>query len=440
MDVLQWSRHYRCFPGQGAFDLADFVARVLADRLRRPALARGLQRRLPPGRPRPHGDRRDALAARARGRGCPRQPARSTASRSWRSASTPSRRPRPRRCCARSGFAHVGPHRSKPVQLWQHGDIRDRAQPRRRRRRPRGRRRRRRERRSRRAPPSAPRRCSRPVLERRRGPGEADLAAVAAPDGTVGVLLRPEGGWLDDFLTLADEPANGAPACRSTRIDHITLAQPFEAFDEAGLFYRSVLDLRPGASAELAAPDGLVRSRALASRRRARADRAQRARAGRHAARAGRAPARRVRVRRRARRRARDARARRADPARSPATTTTTSRRGSTSTRRCSTRCASSASSTTAATSGELLHFYTRARGAHVLRGARAARRLRRLRRRQLARADGSAANRRRRRDAAQHDRSLNPKPVSGPVHARRRRRSGSSRSRRRCAGCSGRA
>jgi 4-hydroxyphenylpyruvate dioxygenase len=49
------------------------------------------------------------------------------------------------------------------------------------------------------------------------------------------------------------------------RIDHITLAQPFEAFDEAALFYRSVLDLRPGPSAELAAPGGLVRSRALAS-------------------------------------------------------------------------------------------------------------------------------------------------------------------------------
>ena len=29
MDVLQWSRHYRCFPGQGGFDLADFTARVL---------------------------------------------------------------------------------------------------------------------------------------------------------------------------------------------------------------------------------------------------------------------------------------------------------------------------------------------------------------------------------------------------------------------------
>ena len=49
------------------------------------------------------------------------------------------------------------------------------------------------------------------------------------------------------------------------RIDHITLAQPFEAFDEAGLFYRSVLDLQPSESTELAAPDGLVRSRAYAA-------------------------------------------------------------------------------------------------------------------------------------------------------------------------------
>ena len=29
MDVKQWSRHYRCFPGQGGFDLAHFLARVL---------------------------------------------------------------------------------------------------------------------------------------------------------------------------------------------------------------------------------------------------------------------------------------------------------------------------------------------------------------------------------------------------------------------------
>ncbi len=29
MDVLEWSRHYRCFPGQGDFALADFTARVV---------------------------------------------------------------------------------------------------------------------------------------------------------------------------------------------------------------------------------------------------------------------------------------------------------------------------------------------------------------------------------------------------------------------------
>ncbi|MFD5455511.1 sugar phosphate isomerase/epimerase and 4-hydroxyphenylpyruvate domain-containing protein, partial [Streptomyces olivaceus] len=30
MDVLQWSRHYRCFPGQGGFDVAGLLRRVLA--------------------------------------------------------------------------------------------------------------------------------------------------------------------------------------------------------------------------------------------------------------------------------------------------------------------------------------------------------------------------------------------------------------------------
>ena len=29
LDVLSWSRHHRCLPGQGAFDLVDFTARVL---------------------------------------------------------------------------------------------------------------------------------------------------------------------------------------------------------------------------------------------------------------------------------------------------------------------------------------------------------------------------------------------------------------------------
>jgi sugar phosphate isomerase/epimerase len=29
LDVRRWSRHHRCLPGRGAFDLVDFTARVL---------------------------------------------------------------------------------------------------------------------------------------------------------------------------------------------------------------------------------------------------------------------------------------------------------------------------------------------------------------------------------------------------------------------------
>ena len=56
----------------------------------------------------------------------------------------------------------------------------------------------------------------------------------------------------------------GAPgaAAELTGIDHVALSQPFDFFDEAALFYRSVLGLELEAGAELAAPDGLVRSRA----------------------------------------------------------------------------------------------------------------------------------------------------------------------------------
>ncbi len=263
MEVLQWSRHYRCFPGQGAFDLADFVARVLAtgydgplslevfnDVFRQADADRTaidamrsllvLEDRLPAS-PRLNGFAFVELGVDAESA------------------------PETEALLRTLGFAHVGPHRSKPVQLWQHGDIRivlnhgagdedpevvavavESADP--------GR--------------SAERAEAllAPVLERRRNPGEADLAAIAAPDGTSVFFCGPEGGWLDDFLTLAEEPTNGAPRVPIHGIDHITLAQPFEAFDEAGLFYRSVLDLAPGASAELVAPGGLVRSRALASR------------------------------------------------------------------------------------------------------------------------------------------------------------------------------
>ncbi len=253
MDVLQWSRHYRCFPGQGALDVGGLVDRVLAAgyagplslevfndvfRLADPGRTAidamrsllVLEDRLPPPAP------LDGFAFVEIGVDA--------------GAETEA-------LLRAMGFRHAGPHRSKPVHLWEHGDIRvvlnhgagDEdpevvavAV-------------------SSRDPDASAARAEAllaPVLERRRGPGEADFASVAAPDGTA-VLFCGE-DWINDFLASGEPSGDPIPIQRS---DHITLAQPFEAFHEAGLFYRSVLDLEPSESQELAAPDGLVRSRAF---------------------------------------------------------------------------------------------------------------------------------------------------------------------------------
>jgi 4-hydroxyphenylpyruvate dioxygenase len=270
MEVLQWSRHYRCFPGQGAFDIAGLVQRVLmtgyagplslevfndvfrqadADRTAVDAMRSVLVLEDQLGQsPLPSSPQLDGFAFVEIG---------------VDAASAPDTEA----LLGTMGFARVGPHRSKPVHLWQHGAIRivlnhgvgdddpevvavavESAHP--------GR------------SEARAEALLAPVLDRPRNPGEADLSAVAAPDGTSVFFCRTGGEgpvWLDDFLGVDAEPEDGAPAVPIERIDHIALAQPFEAFDEAALFYRSVLDLRPGASAELAAPHGLVRSRAVAS-------------------------------------------------------------------------------------------------------------------------------------------------------------------------------
>jgi 4-hydroxyphenylpyruvate dioxygenase len=259
MDVLQWSRHHRCFPGQGSFDLADFVARVLATGYDGPLsleVFNDVFRQADP-------DRTAIDAMRSLlvlEDDLPASPALDGFAFVEIGVDGHSA-PETEELLRTLGFAHVGPHRSKPVQLWQHGDIRivvnhgvgdddpevvavavESADPQ--------------------ASAQRAEALLAPVLERRRGPGEADLAAIAAPDGTAVFFSGPDRSWLHDFVALDAEPGNGVPI---DRIDHITLAQPFDAFDEAGLFYRSVLDLQPAASAELAAPGGLVRSRALAN-------------------------------------------------------------------------------------------------------------------------------------------------------------------------------
>ncbi|TDC86278.1 sugar phosphate isomerase/epimerase and 4-hydroxyphenylpyruvate domain-containing protein [Actinomadura sp. 7K507] len=271
MDVLQWSRHHRLFPGQGSFDLVGFTSRVLAagypgplslevfndvfrqadpdraavDAMRSlTVLEEGLVRaapgtathRVPPPAPAPEGFAFVELAVDAE------------------SGTEVAR------TLAATGFAHIGQHRSKPVQLWQQGDARvllnttgsaraaigafavETDDP---------------ERSARRATALLA-----PVLPRTRGAAEADLTSVAAPDGTAVFFCRTGAadGWLGDFIL------SGAPGPDRTGvsvIDHLALSQPFDAFDEATLFYRSLFGLAPEHDAELAAPFGLVRSRAV---------------------------------------------------------------------------------------------------------------------------------------------------------------------------------
>ena len=281
MDVLQWSRHHRLFPGQGTFDLPAFLEHVLRAGYRGPlslevfndvfrqadprraavdalrsllALQEGVRERPDavevPGAALPPTPRLGGFAFAELGVDDECGPAFG-------------------RTLAALGFAHAGTHPSKPVQLWSRGearvllnalpavrgaavaavgvDVDD--------------------------PPAAVARATAllaPVLPRDRGPAEADLSAVAAPDGTSVFFCRTgagsvagSGGWLTDFPPVADAPGAAADT-GVTHIDHVAFTQPFDNFDEATLFYRSLLGLQTQHSSEVAAPFGLVRNRTVA--------------------------------------------------------------------------------------------------------------------------------------------------------------------------------
>jgi 4-hydroxyphenylpyruvate dioxygenase len=207
MDVLQWSRHYRCFPGQGGFDLTGFMQDVLAagytgplslevfndvfrqadaertatDALRSLiALEESLARL--PRIDQPSGTPRVELAA-------PPAPAEPSGLAFVEITVDPLAELAAEHLLRRAGFAHVASHRSKPVRMWQQGEARvllNRTRPAEKDR-PRG------------AgavsaiameTDDAARLAARaqqllaPAIPRAYGPGEADLFATAAPDQT----------------------------------------------------------------------------------------------------------------------------------------------------------------------------------------------------------------------------------------------------------------
>lgn len=325
MDVLQWSRHHRCFPGQGSFDLPTFVEHLLAAGYRGPlslevfsdvfrradsaVTAADAMRSLLWLEEQLHQGATvdpDPGAAQIRDRVelyRPPAPAELTGY-GFVEIAVPGSTPpgtgtSPTGSAGQTrvggtdlgatlwalGFEPAGQHRSKPVRLWQQGDIRllvtdgvaasgelpvtadpiavavgvgTRDQLR-----------------------SANRADAfgRTVLPRRRNPGEAYLPGVRAPGGVdlffCAVGADDEPAWPGDFrpsLELddvrsgqPDEAGREVTAGVLTGIDHVALSVPFDRFDEAVLFFRSVLGLRASDNLELPDPYGLIRSRALAS-------------------------------------------------------------------------------------------------------------------------------------------------------------------------------
>lgn len=299
MDILQWSRHHRLFPGQGSFDLPAFLGHVLAAGYTGPLsleVFNDVFRQSDPRRAAVDAHRsllalyewsvgglpldRSGLQDRAPGGIAPPVP--DLAGFSFAeiavdaaSAETVTR------TLSQLGFVNTGRHRTKPVQLWSQGGARVLINS------------------NRSADPggsdqglidqgSAGRSGAgvaaigfetadpaaaavraqamlAPLVPRDRGPAEADLSAVAAPDGTQVFFCRTGAddatSWIGDFADTGQSPVPGSGL---TAIDHIELTQPFDRYEEATLFLRSVLGLEPEYDLEIAAPFGLVRIRSMA--------------------------------------------------------------------------------------------------------------------------------------------------------------------------------
>ncbi|MFJ8820851.1 bifunctional sugar phosphate isomerase/epimerase/4-hydroxyphenylpyruvate dioxygenase family protein [Streptomyces sp. NPDC102467] len=278
MDVLQWSRHYRCFPGQGDLDVAGLLRQVLRTGYAGPLSLEVFNDVFRQAEAGPAAvDARRSLLVLQEGvgektagaepvgeGGLP--PAVVPTGVAFAELVTPDVEPATALLSA-LGFTRTGRHRGKPVDLWEQGAARillntgpgarrdgtvlaavGLETP---------------------DPAAAARRAEAllaPVLPRRRSTGDVLLDAVAAPDGTELFFCAtgrpPLPSWTADFAATGERPGEGTGL---RGIDHLALAQPWHQFDEAALFHRGVLGLDAQPSVDLADPYGLLRSRAFTS-------------------------------------------------------------------------------------------------------------------------------------------------------------------------------
>ncbi|MCP1649686.1 3-dehydroshikimate dehydratase QuiC [Pseudomonas nitroreducens] len=300
MDVLEWSRHFRNFPGQGEFDLPGFLAPILKSGYRGPLSLEIFNdgfRAAPPRANAADGLRsllylEEKTRARLLGEGMPQEqlgclfappPASQLEGVEFLEfAVDEALGARLGNWLERLGFARAGEHRSKAVSLLRQGDINIVLN----------------------AEPYSfghsffeahgPSLCATALrvrnaasaLQRAQGykgqpyrglvgPNEREIPAVRAPDGSLIYLVEEQlveehlveesarGQTLYDVDFRLDPEAK--PSGQLQRIDHMAMALPADGLDSWVLFYKSLFDFEADDEVVLPDPYGLVKSRALRS-------------------------------------------------------------------------------------------------------------------------------------------------------------------------------
>ncbi|MEO3727713.1 3-dehydroshikimate dehydratase QuiC [Pseudomonas syringae] len=288
MDVLEWSRHFRCFPGQGEFDLPGFLAPIIQSGYTGPLSLEIFNDgfRAAPPRANAADGLRSLLYLEEKTRQRLEQEIRPVDNREilfetpkaseyngiefLEFAVDESLGAKLSNWLERLGFVKAGQHRSKSVSLLRQGDINLILNS---------------------EPYSfahsffeahGPSLCATAVRVKDSasalaravaykgqpyrglvGPNELELAAVRAPDGSLIYLVDQEADvYGTDFNLLPGAVARGG----LKRIDHMAMALPADSLDSWVLFYKSLLDFEADDEVVLPDPYGLVKSRALRSR------------------------------------------------------------------------------------------------------------------------------------------------------------------------------
>jgi 4-hydroxyphenylpyruvate dioxygenase len=290
MDVLEWSRHFRCFPGQGEFDLPGFLAPILKSGYTGPLSLEIFNDgfRAAPTRANAADGLRSLLYLEEKTRERLQQDAQPVAPELLFSPPAASaydgveflefavddaQGARLSHWLEDLGFAKLGQHRSKAVSLLGQGDIKIVLN----------------------AEPYSfahsffeshgPSLCATALrvqnastaLERARqykgqpyrglvGPNEREIPAVRAPDGSLIYLVEPATPGQSIYDSDFTIGSTSAPPGGLQRIDHMAMALPAESLDSWVLFYKGLLDFEADDEVVLPDPYGLVKSRALRSR------------------------------------------------------------------------------------------------------------------------------------------------------------------------------